>query len=177
MSDLAFSAGGDGAGRSPKQLTTFASFRRPAIVATSLQSHRPSNTRSSRIPDRQEHVNFSRRELTIVFLVVFDVRCLDIVEYEIPAFLIAEFGHPLEKIRIVWGVSRLHTDKADTQHRLLLRARRERPRRRAAEQRHELASLHVWMAPAWQEITSRAAQKSLAVMCPACSRSPEDCWP
>ena len=39
------------------------------------------------------------------------------------------------------------------------------------------APLHVWMAPAWQEITSRAAQKSLAVMCPACSRSPEDCWP
>jgi hypothetical protein len=35
----------------------------------------------------------------------------------------------------------------------LLRARRERPRRRrAAEQRDELAPLHVWMAPAWQEI-------------------------
>src|SRR2546421_13100428 len=50
---------------------------------------------------------------------------------------------------------------------------RERPRRRAAEQRDELAALHVWMAPAWQEITSRAAQKSLAVMCPACSRSPD----
>jgi hypothetical protein len=32
---------------------------------------------------------------------------------------------------------------------------------------------HVWMAPAWQEITSRAAQRSLAVMCPACSRSPD----
>src|SRR5947207_1616044 len=32
---------------------------------------------------------------------------------------------------------------------------------------------HVWMAPAWQEISSRAAQKSLAVMCPACSRSPD----
>jgi hypothetical protein len=31
----------------------------------------------------------------------------------------------------------------------------------------------VWMAPAWQEITSRTAQKSLAVMCPACSRSPD----
>jgi hypothetical protein len=31
----------------------------------------------------------------------------------------------------------------------------------------------VWMAPAWQEITSRAAQKSLAVMCPARSRSPD----
>src|SRR5262245_20601505 len=39
-------------------------------------------------------------------------------------------------------------------------------------QRDEFAPLHVWMAPAWQEITSRAAQKSLAVMCPACSRSP-----
>jgi hypothetical protein len=57
---------------------------------------------------------------------------------------------------------------------MLLRARRERPRgRRAAEQRDELATPHhVWMAPAWQEITSRAAQKALAVMCPACSRSP-----
>src|SRR5262245_63775534 len=27
--------------------------------------------------------------------------------------------------------------------------------------------LHVWMAPAWQEIIWRAAQRSLAVMCPA----------
>ena len=26
---------------------------------------------------------------------------------------------------------------------------------------------HVWMAPAWQEIIWRAAQRSLAVMCPA----------
>src|SRR5262245_4135961 len=33
------------------------------------------------------------------------------------------------------------------------------------------------MAPAWQEITSRAAQLSLAVMCPACSRSPETAGP
>src|SRR5215471_12190320 len=46
-------------------------------------------------------------------------------------------------------------------------------RRRAAEQRDELAALHVWMAPAWQEIIWRAAQRSLAVMCPACSRSPD----
>jgi hypothetical protein len=49
----------------------------------------------------------------------------------------------------------------------LLRARCERPGSRAAEKRDELAALHVWMAPAWQEITSRAAQKSLAVMCSA----------
>jgi hypothetical protein len=44
----------------------------------------------------------------------------------------------------------------------------------AAEQRDKLAAAaHVWMAPAWQEVTSRTAQKSLAVMCPACSRSPD----
>jgi hypothetical protein len=36
-----------------------------------------------------------------------------------------------------------------------------------------LSPLHVWMAPAWQEEMQRAAQKSLAVMCPACSRSPD----
>src|SRR5262245_46620218 len=55
----------------------------------------------------------------------------------------------------------------------LLRMRRERPHRcRAAEERDELAPLHVWMAPAWQEIIWRAAQRSLAVMCPACWCSP-----
>jgi hypothetical protein len=42
----------------------------------------------------------------------------------------------------------------------------------AAEQRDELAPFHVWMAPAWQEIIWRAAQRSLAVMCPACWCSP-----
>ena len=43
----------------------------------------------------------------------------------------------------------------------------------AAEQRDEIAPSHVWMAPAWQEKIERAAQKALAVMCPACSRSPD----
>src|SRR5215472_9722349 len=33
----------------------------------------------------------------------------------------------------------------------LLRAHRERPCGRDAEQRDEVAPLHVWMAPAWQE--------------------------
>src|SRR5262245_60461111 len=63
----------------------------------------------------------------------------------------------------------------DHRHRRLLRARRERPRRGdAAEQRDErAAAAHVWMAPAWQEIIWRAAQRSLAVMCPACWCSPE----
>src|SRR5215472_7504017 len=73
--------------------------------------------------------------------------------------------------RIALGERHQH---ADTPHALaLLRARRERPRGRAAKQRDELAAVHVWMAPAWQEIIWRAAQRSLAVMCPACSRSPE----
>src|SRR5262245_26598469 len=64
-------------------------------------------------------------------------------------------------------------ENADETHPLaLLRVRSERPRRRAAEQRDELPALHVWMAPAWQEIIWRAAQRSLAVMCPACWCSP-----
>src|SRR5262249_46089168 len=61
-------------------------------------------------------------------------------------------------------------DAAD--FRRVLRTRGERPRGCASEQRDELASLHVWMAPAWQEIIWRAAQRSLAVMCPACWCSP-----
>src|SRR5262249_54297165 len=36
----------------------------------------------------------------------------------------------------------------------------------------QLPALQVWMAPAWQEIIWRAAQRSLAVMCPACWCSP-----
>ena len=42
--------------------------------------------------------------------------------------------------------------ESNHRHRRLLRPRRERPRGcRAAEQRDELAAVHVWMAPAWQE--------------------------
>ena len=52
-------------------------------------------------------------------------------------------------------------EKPDHRHRLLVRLRRQ-------WQRDELAPLHVWMAPAWQEIFWRAAQRSPAVMCPAC---------
>src|SRR5262245_27041226 len=49
-------------------------------------------------------------------------------------------------------IDRSTADQANHWSRLLLRARRERPRRRAAEQRDErAAAAHVWMAPAWQE--------------------------
>src|SRR5437763_14068718 len=95
------------------------------------------------------------REMLKLFLIAFDVRCLDIVECEIPAFLIAELGHALEEICIMWGLSGLHTDKADTQHlRLLLRPRRERPRCCcAAKQRDELPPPH--------SITSSAVESSV----------------
>src|SRR5205823_14902879 len=73
-----------------------------------------------------------------------------------------------------FGVIRNSHQHDNPAHADLLRVRRERPCCcRAAEQRHELPPLHVWMAPAWQEKMQRAAQKSLAVMCPACSRSPD----
>src|SRR5262245_45509271 len=85
--------------------------------------------------------------------------------------LLQECRHAGLKLWIVRGARHQHPDAP---HSLLLRACRERPRRcRAAEQRDELApALHVWMAPAWQEIIWRAAQRSLAVMCPACWCSP-----
>src|SRR5262249_40664760 len=71
------------------------------------------------------------------------------------------------------GHGRALAQKSDGwQLRRLLRARRKRPCCRAAEEHDELAAFHVWMAPAWQEIIWRAAQKSLAVMCPACWCSP-----
>jgi hypothetical protein len=41
--------------------------------------------------------------------------------------------------------------KPDHRQRRLLRTHRQRPRRRAAEQRDEFAAFHVWMAPGWQE--------------------------
>jgi hypothetical protein len=42
----------------------------------------------------------------------------------------------------------------------------------AAEQGEQVAPVHVWMAPAPQEILLRVVQVSLAVMCPACWCSP-----
>jgi len=67
------------------------------------------------------------------------------------------------------GSLRPAIENSDHRHRRLLRPRRRRPRRRAADERDELAPPdHVWMAPAWQEIFGRAAHRSLAVMCPAC---------
>src|SRR5262249_45999653 len=89
---------------------------------------------------------------------------------QIVVFDAGDEANVLERSEMLLGCT---TQKSHYRHRRLLRARRERPRRRAAEKRDEIAAVHVWMAPAWQEIIWRAAQRSLAVMCPACSRSPE----
>src|SRR5262249_38906687 len=62
--------------------------------------------------------------------------------FKVAALLITKFGHPPEKIFIMWSLSRLHPDKADAQHLVLLRPRRDRPRCRAAEERYERAALH-----------------------------------
>src|SRR5215472_10704391 len=71
--------------------------------------------------------------------VAFDIRRLDVVEGEVAAFLVTEFGHPPEKVGVDRRVPGLNADKAEPQHLRLLRARRERPRGSAAEQRDELA--------------------------------------
>ena len=52
------------------------------------------------VSDREEHVDLARRELAIVLFVAFDIRGLDVFEGEVAAFLIAEFGHPPEKIGV-----------------------------------------------------------------------------
>jgi hypothetical protein len=82
--------------------------------------------------------------------------------------------HECRKPGLSFRVVRGHVhEHADAPHAFaLLRPRRERPSRRAADERDERTSVHVWMAPAWQEKMERAAQKSLAVMCPACWCSP-----
>src|SRR2546429_8471698 len=89
------------------------------------------------VSDREEHVDLARRELAIIFLIAFDIRCLDVIECKIPTLLITQFGHPLEEIGIERGLPGLNADKADTQHLRLLRAGRERPRRGAADERDE----------------------------------------
>src|SRR6516165_1637078 len=108
------------------------------------------------------------RQSIVVFLrpAVFD---RDIPPLDIAGFL-KTFTEGSHKERVSSGCSA--AEKPDHRHRRLLRARRQRPRRRGADECDELAAFHVWMAPAWQEIIWRAAQRSLAVMCPACWCSP-----
>src|SRR5262249_35129700 len=58
---------------------------------------------------------------------------------DIPAFAdaLSECGHKISSVG-----RRRGTEEPDDRHRWLLRARRERPRRRAAQKRYELAPSH-----------------------------------
>jgi hypothetical protein len=48
----------------------------------------------------QEHVDLARRDLAIACRVALDIRCLDIFERKVSAFLITQFGHPFEESSI-----------------------------------------------------------------------------
>src|SRR5262249_14122330 len=100
--------------------------------------------------------------------------CPAVLDRDVLTFAITCFSKTLAECRYLRGVfGRLRIEEHNYCQRGLLRTCRERPCGRAAEQRDELATPdHVWMAPAWQEIIWRAAQRSLAVMCPACWCSP-----
>src|SRR5215813_8628011 len=69
------------------------------------------------------------------FFVAFEIRRLDVIERKVAAFLIPEFGHAPAEVVIERGVAGLHADKADAQHRRLLRAR--------ADERDDLAAPHA----------------------------------
>src|SRR5262249_52803931 len=68
-----------------------------------------------------------------------------VFDRHIPAFDEADFAQTLAERGHPWGVSALRfaVEKPDYRHRRLLRARRERPRGRAAEKSNELAPFHV----------------------------------
>src|SRR5262249_51328142 len=87
----------------------------------------------------QEDVDLARGECAIVFFVAVDIRRLDVIEYEIAALLVADRGHPPEKISVEGRVAGLNADKAEPQHFRLLRARRKRPSD-GAEHRDESAA-------------------------------------
>jgi hypothetical protein len=91
-------------------------------------------------------------ELREMLLFSFGVTPLD---EQILAFNIAKLAKPPLKCgQEIWASgwrARLNVpDFSDPN--VLLRPRRQRPRRRAADSCNEGAPFHVWMAPAWQEI-------------------------
>ena len=74
---------------------------------------RERSTQRRLVPDRHEHVDVARCELAIVLFVALDIRCLDVLEREVAAFLIAEFSHPPEEILIERRLAGLNADKTD----------------------------------------------------------------
>src|SRR5262249_38844475 len=104
----------------------------------------------------QNDVGRERDQLRRVFAITLGIAAAPSdLDPHIAAVGPAQFLKPLQKRRVAGlrvSIVRVEAIKhADTPQPPLLRARRQRPRRRAAKQRDELAPLHVWMAPAWQE--------------------------
>src|SRR5262249_41086954 len=119
-----------------------------------------------------------RDQLLSIFVIVFEIGCgKAMINPHIVAVGPAQLLQPMLECReayllvlIVHGRGREH---ADTAHALrLLRARRERPCRHAAEQRDERASPHVWHGlsslPFWREPMSYSTSRS------ACRRAVDE---
>src|SRR5262245_1303734 len=102
------------------------------------------------------------------------------LDHEVTALKKADIGKPLPYTTQCLSIGTFRSDPEITKAYPLIRLGKRHAKRCglrpcrccAAQQRDEIAPPHVWMAPAWQEIIWRAAQRSLAVMCPACWCSP-----
>jgi len=132
--------------------------------------------RDEEINPRRNKLSYQFRESIVPF---FRPAKLD---SNVPALNVAEFtkAHSEHLYWLCRACGRRRAKKSNPRQPAsrLLRPRRQRPRcRRAAEQRDELAPFHVWMAPAWQEIIWRAAQRSLAVSVRPVGAVRVDCWP
>src|SRR5262249_38312070 len=94
------------------------------------------------VSHRQEDVDLARRKLAIACLVALDVRCLDVFEREVPAFLIAQFGYPLEESSVRGRRARLDPDKPPPQHLRLCLHREGPPDHGPAEGKNEVPASH-----------------------------------
>src|SRR5262249_31859578 len=119
------------------------------------------------VADGEEHVDLARGKRAIVLFVAVDIRRLDVVEGEVAAFLITQLSHAPEKVGVDRRLPRLNADKAEPQYLRLLRARRERPTRRAAEKGDELPPLHSITSSAicWRWVgTSRPSMNAVCAL-------------
>src|SRR5262245_38734451 len=124
---------------------------RPSLTGSSAATKtmgpgcRLGRQRHSRTSERGDHCNLPanqvgrqrRQSIDLIFApAVYD---RDVLALDIAAILEATVKSA-KTVRV--RVRRLAVEKPDHRHRRLLRARRDRPRRRAAEQRDERATLH-----------------------------------
>ena len=105
--------------------------------------------------------------------------CPAILDRDGATFDPAEFAQPLHESGnpMAQGPSRAHAEKSDGRQLRLLRTRRQRPRRSAAEQRDEVASFHSITSSARAcRVKGTSRPKALAVLRLMISSSFVDCW-